>query len=120
MPTRPALSRPRGAPTRKEAQRIYDRERYQASATKKLYGTARWQALRAAHLAEEPLCRMCLRESQTTVATVCDHIEPHRGDVVVFWLGPFQSLCQFHHSGEKQRQEAAMVGVGQKSPPRRF
>jgi 5-methylcytosine-specific restriction enzyme A len=27
-------------------------------------------------------------------ATICDHVEPHRGDVNKFWLGPFMSLCK--------------------------
>ena len=41
------------------------------------------------------------------MATVCDHVEPHRGDVAKFHGGPFQSLCAFHHNRDKQRAEAA-------------
>jgi len=67
------------------------------------YKTARWQKLRAAQLQREPLCRMC--KSRITVATVCDHITPHRGDPILFWNGPFQSLCVNHHSSAKQRLE---------------
>lgn len=67
------------------------------------YNTARWQKLRKDHLAQEPLCRMCL--PKVTAATVCDHIEPHRGDIAKFWAGPFQSLCTHHHSSDKQRIE---------------
>ncbi|MCJ2010442.1 ATP-binding protein [Methylobacterium sp. J-092] len=40
-----------------------------------------------------------------TPASVCDHIEPHRGDVDRFWAGPFQSVCATCHNRHKQRQE---------------
>jgi 5-methylcytosine-specific restriction protein A len=69
------------------------------------YGTARWQRIRKMQLAAEPLCRMCEEVGDVTAATVCDHIEPHRGDAVKFWSGPFQSLCASHHSREKQAEE---------------
>ena len=48
---------------------------------------------------------MCQEQGLITPATVCDHIEPHRGDVAAFWRGPFQSLCKTHHDGAKQQYE---------------
>ena len=48
---------------------------------------------------------MCQAQGRITPATVCDHIEPHRGDVVAFWRGPFQSLCKPCHDGAKQQHE---------------
>ena len=66
------------------------------------YGTARWQRLRDRQLWDEPLCAMC---KQPTPATVCDHVEPHKGDEEKFWNGPFQSLCAEHHNSDKQRIE---------------
>jgi hypothetical protein len=36
---------------------------------------------------------------------VCDHVEPHRGDLDKFWSGPFQSLCAECHNVDKQRIE---------------
>lgn len=49
---------------------------------------------------------MCLEEDETvTVATVCDHVEPHRGDEYLFWFGATQSLCAHHHNSTKQREE---------------
>lgn len=67
----------------------------------------RWQQARARHLREHPLCVMCLAEEHVTVATVVDHIEPHRGDEVKFWdESNWQSLCATHHSSVKQREEA--------------
>jgi 5-methylcytosine-specific restriction enzyme A len=67
------------------------------------YKTYRWQQLRARHLAANPLCEMC--KPICTIATVCDHITPHRGDDELFWKGPFQSLCATCHNSDKQRIE---------------
>jgi 5-methylcytosine-specific restriction protein A len=69
------------------------------------YKTYRWQKLRARHLASHPLCVMCEEEGRATPATICDHVEPHRGDPEKFWSGPFQSLCAAHHNSDKQRLE---------------
>ena len=77
----------------------------QAESWQHLYSSARWRRLRAAQLAAEPICRMCDERGAVTVATVCDHIEPHRGDLDKFWSGPFQSLCKPHHDSLKQREE---------------
>lgn len=69
------------------------------------YTTTRWRALRKRQLTAEPLCAYCMKAGKVEAATVCDHITPHRGDPVMFWAGPFQSLCQSCHSSDKQRQE---------------
>lgn len=69
------------------------------------YSTARWQKIRARQLQAEPLCAMCITVDLVTLASVCDHTEPHRGDQVKFWGGPFQSLCQHHHNSTKQSHE---------------
>ena len=73
--------------------------------TKPWYGTARWQKLRRNQLMAEPLCCMCADEGRVTAATVCDHVEPHKGDEGKFWSGPFQSLCKHCHDRHKQREE---------------
>lgn len=69
------------------------------------YGTQRWRKLAKAHLAGEPLCRMCLKADVVTAASVCDHVHPHRGEERHFWAGPFQSLCTSCHSRTKQASE---------------
>lgn len=66
------------------------------------YKTARWQRLRAAQLQAYPLCAMC---PGVVPATICDHVQPHRGDETKFWTGPFQSLCKPCHDSDKQRIE---------------
>jgi 5-methylcytosine-specific restriction protein A len=80
------------------------------------YKTARWQKLRRRQLQTEPLCCMCTAESRITAATICDHIEPHRGDPVKFWAGPFQSLCAEHHNRTKQSIEKGGEGKPIRQP----
>lgn len=98
------------------------------SSTKRGYGYA-WQKARAGHLRSHPLCEYCLRDPAyaairgmapssailrcaelglaAPMASVVDHIEPHRGDQVLFWNKVnWQSLCRTHHSADKQREEA--------------
>jgi hypothetical protein len=53
-------------------------------------------------LLEHPLCKYCLGRGIVTPATICDHVEPHHGDVNKFWLGPFQSLCKECHDSTKR------------------
>jgi hypothetical protein len=48
---------------------------------------------------------MCLAEGRVTSASIADHIEPHRGDQLKFFLGELQSLCPTHHESSKKRQE---------------
>jgi len=85
----------------------YEARRRAAFDWRRWYGTARWRAVRAEQLAQEPLCRMCAADGEVRAATVCDHVEPHRGDEAKFWNGPFQSLCAFHHNRDKQSAERA-------------
>lgn len=72
---------------------------------KRFYSTARWKEMRSLQLTVEPLCRMCMAEGTRTPATVADHIQPHRGDMTLFFHGELQSLCATHHSRDKQIQE---------------
>ena len=101
----------------------------QSSSTKRGYGYA-WQKARAGHLRSHPFCVYCLRDPAYVAirdmapsaailrcaelglivpeASVVDHIEPHRGDQVLFWnKANWQSLCGTHHSADKQREEVA-------------
>lgn len=60
---------------------------------------------------------MCLREDIVTTATVCDHIDPHRGNPERFWNGPFQSLCKPHHDSAKQQAENRVSRQGGRVNP---
>jgi 5-methylcytosine-specific restriction endonuclease McrA len=72
----------------------------------RLYSTARWKRLRERQLAIEPLCQFCLEGEVIEVATVADHITPHKGDEVLFFdPDNLQSLCKPCHDSTKQRIE---------------
>jgi 5-methylcytosine-specific restriction endonuclease McrA len=74
-----------------------------------LYGAA-WQRLRRMHLALHPYCVMCLKR---TIATIVDHIRPHRGDIELL-MDPdnLQSLCKYCHDSKKQRMEKSGIIKG--------
>ena len=61
--------------------------------------------IRKQQLLAHPLCQFCLERGIVTPAEICDHIEPHRGDVNKFWLGPFMSLCKRCHDSTKRMVE---------------
>lgn len=75
--------------------------------TGRLYDRARWRRERAAYLRAHPLCCFCEAQGRTTLATVVDHIVPHRGDPELFWdQDNWQGLCATDHSATKQEQES--------------
>jgi 5-methylcytosine-specific restriction protein A len=78
----------------------HDREldRSRGTAAQRGYG-GRWQQVRLLHLKENPLCVICKQEGRIKPAIVVDHIEPHRGNVTVFWdPSNWQGLCATHHN----------------------
>jgi hypothetical protein len=48
------------------------------------YSSRRWARIRKQQLLEHPLCVFCLERSIVEPATICDHVEPHHGDVNKF------------------------------------
>lgn len=78
----------------------------QARAYRQWYKTARWRKLRKNQLAKQPFCRMCTEDGRKTLATVADHIKPHRGiEALFFSPRNLQSLCTEHHDRAKQSEE---------------
>jgi 5-methylcytosine-specific restriction enzyme A len=79
---------------------------------KRLYNSARWKQIRKCEmqlavipsLADYPLCSECLADGRLVEATELDHVNPHRGDVVKFFNGPFKPLCKVHHSSKTKRE----------------
>jgi len=66
----------------------------------------KWQKAREGHLRNNPLCDEHKRRGQVVVASVVDHIVPHKGDMTLFWdRDNWQSLCKSCHDGFKQRLE---------------
>ena len=81
-----------------------------AETYRRWYKQATWLRLRAAQLQAHPLCSMCSEVGRVTVATVVDHIKPHRGDWSLFSdPSNLQSLCDERpwlcHSSMKQAHE---------------
>ena len=69
-----------------------------AYASERGYG-AKWQRERKKFLDSNPFCVKCYEEGHITIATVVDHIKPHRGDQKLFWdRGNWQPLCEHHHN----------------------
>ena len=79
------------------------------SSFKRGYGH-RWQKIRHNHLASNPLCVECNKMNITKLATVVDHITPHKGNMTLFYdKDNLQSLCELHHN---KRQPEKMVDSG--------
>jgi 5-methylcytosine-specific restriction endonuclease McrA len=94
-------------------ERSLDRRRLADTETRKLHKTKRWQDLRWSVLVRDLFtCQICERIEGDTSQLVCDHVEPHRGDVEKFWAGPFQTLCKACHDSVKQKEEIAARAAG--------
>lgn len=80
--------------------------RFGKSSAERGYGR-KWREAREGWLRKHPLCVFCQRKGQIIQASVVDHIEPHRGDMKLFWDSAhnWQSLCVDCHNSEKARIE---------------
>lgn len=58
---------------------------------------SRWDKMRAIHLANEPLCRMCKAAGQVTPAVLVDHIQPIADGGALLDDNNLQSLCRRCH-----------------------
>jgi hypothetical protein len=72
------------------------------AALQKLYGSQRWRNRARRQLQQQPWCTFCLANNEPVVATVADHVHPHKGDPHQFWFGELQSLCRPCHEGRKK------------------
>ena len=65
-----------------------------------------WKSIRRHRLAAEPLCRQCAIEGRTVAACHVDHIDPHRGQWLLFFkYENTQSLCPHHHNTHRQQEK---------------
>lgn len=79
---------------------------------KRLYGR-KWAATSAGHLRKYPFCVKCEKRGKVVLATVCDHIVPHRGDAKLFWAKwNRQGLCDNCHNSTKQIEEKGGIEPG--------
>lgn len=66
--------------------------------------TWRWHRYRTRYLRREPLCRACLAQGRTTVATEVDHITPVRQGGEFWDPENHQPLCKSCHSRKTQAE----------------
>ena len=76
-----------------------------AAEYRRLYKTAKWRRIREAQLMRQPLCEWCLESETVEPATEVHHKVPHRGDLSLFWSGPFISTCKPCHASRGQRED---------------
>lgn len=75
------------------------------TSTQRGYGY-KWQQAREGYLKKHPLCVMCEANGRVEEATVVDHIQPHEGDMTLFWdRKNWQPLCKHCHDSVKQSLE---------------
>lgn len=94
MPRRPK-TRTSWAPARKRSE-----DRRRGTAAERGYD-GRWRKARRAFLSrpENVLCRSCASRGRMVEAECVDHVEPHKGDPVLFWdQTNWQPLCHACHS----------------------
>ena len=73
-----------------------------------LYNTSRWRALRRWFLSQPDnmFCRIHRDNNQWVIATIPDHIIPHKGNEELFWdVNNLQPLCKTCHDSRKKLQE---------------
>ena len=100
VPWKPPVHRPVGWRDKAERDRDYAQRRDRVALA--LYRSAAWREARREFLAAHPACACC-----GTPATVVDHVDPHRGDPLIFWdSSRWQSLCASCHG----RKTAARDG----------
>ncbi|MFZ6801939.1 HNH endonuclease [Undibacterium sp. Di24W] len=75
------------------------------SAADRGYG-GRWQKARLTFLSRKPLCVECAKADRVELATIVDHVIPHKGDQDLFWdTSNWQSLCKKHHDQKTARED---------------
>lgn len=87
--------------------------------SRKWYKRTAWKGSggrRERQLRAEPLCKFCLEQGIERLASIADHVEPHRDDHARFWFGSLQSLCKPCHDIKKQRIEARATPGGGSKP----
>jgi 5-methylcytosine-specific restriction protein A len=80
---------------------------------RRLYDSGAWRKAAHAYLRAHPLCVYCNEIGSLTEASVVDHINPHHGDVALFWdYDNWQALCKQCHDRVKSLEESRGVRIG--------
>lgn len=106
-----------GYSDRAAAMRARDQARRQGNNLRKLYNTKRWQVVRLDVLERDGwTCRqtgvMLIGKHPAPDSPVVDHIEPHRGNLALFWdMGNLQAVSKAWHDSVKQKLEKAAAAL---------
>lgn len=115
MPSRPPVHRPPGwkpAVDRERARKAAHARRRDDKDVQRLYKLKPWRQLRRMVLSDEPLCRRCGEKGILTPAVEVDHIEPHRGDMGLFYSrANCQPLCRPCHSAKTATEDGGFGNV---------
>lgn len=85
--------------------KIRTKDRHRGTAHERGYD-AQWDKARLEFLDEHPLCVDHKKRGYIEVATVVDHIVPHKGDKKLFWdQNNWQSLCKSCHDRKTQSED---------------
>jgi 5-methylcytosine-specific restriction protein A len=95
---------------RRHADAEYNRAR-RDDAVAAVHGSARWQAVRAQVLRDEPLCRACAAAGRTELATQVDHIVPVRvRPDLAYERTNLQPLCTVCHAAKSTAERGGGPG----------
>jgi 5-methylcytosine-specific restriction protein A len=95
----PNLTRDKYCEIHKQLTTNYDNHR--GTAAQRGYGS-KWRKVRAYYLAKNPICLRC-----GDIATVVDHITPHKGNMQLFWATTnWQPLCKPCHDRKTATEDS--------------
>jgi len=80
------------------------------------YNTQKWQRLRKAKLAMDPLCQQCQQDGRVTAAQHVDHVKPINQGGDAWNIEGLRSLCASCHS----RKTRHVDQLGKAAVPRRI
>lgn len=84
---------------------VHKPKEFRASAAKRGYDS-RWRKYRSDFLQAHPLCAECQRNNRVTLATVVDHVIPHKGDKALFWdIRNHEALCTKCHNRKTAKED---------------
>ena len=82
----------------------------------KMY-TYRWSLYSKRRLREYPWCESCKKSGVMELATITDHIVPHKGDDRMFWdKNNHQSLCTHCHAVKTATEDGAFGNKKRDTP----
>ncbi|MGC4075432.1 MAG: HNH endonuclease signature motif containing protein [Rubrivivax sp.] len=81
--------------------------------------SSKWERAREGYLRANPLCRTCQAQQLLELATVVDHIVPHKGDMGLFWdRTNWQPLCKPCHDAKTAIEDGGFGRARRPSHPR--